>query len=171
VAVVSRRDFLRGRRSPRSLFRPPWAIDEALFTARCSRCDACVTACPEGIVHRGDGGYPELRFSDGGCSFCRECLRACEPGALVDDGGRPWSWVALIGEQCLAVRGITCRSCGDVCETSAIRFRPALGGRSEVEVDRQRCSGCGDCIRVCPEGVIGLRNGDLPLPEQNPDQE
>lgn len=168
VTRVSRRDFLRGRRRPRALFRPPWAGDEALFSSLCSRCDACIPACPEGIVYRGDGGYPELEFGDGGCSFCRECLRACETGALVDDGGRPWSWLASIGEQCLATRGITCRSCGDACQAAAIRFRPVLGGRSEVELDPHRCNGCGDCIRVCPEGVIELRNADFSLLEQNP---
>lgn len=151
--------------------RPPWAVDEALFIDRCTRCNACMEACPQRIVCRGDGGYPELRFEQAGCSFCRECLRVCEPQALLDSGDSPWSWTAVIGEQCLAQRGITCRSCGDVCETAAIRFRPMLGGRSEVSVRRDDCSGCGECIRVCPEGVIKLASGSGPLPDQGQNSE
>jgi ferredoxin-type protein NapF len=35
--------------------------------------------------------------------------------------------VALIGDLCLAEAGIVCRSCGEACPDSAIRFRPRVG--------------------------------------------
>ena len=167
MTTVNRRDFLRGRRAPRTVFRPPWALDEQRFIEQCSRCNACIERCPEGILLRGDGGFPEVVFRRGACTFCGDCVTACEPHALADNGQAPWLWTAVIGERCLAVRGITCRSCGDACEVEAIAFRPLLGGRSEIEVDNQACTGCGECIRVCPENVITMGRADNPLREQN----
>ena len=51
--MTSRRDFLRGRISrPAPVLRPPWALDERDFLAACTRCDACVRACPTGAAIR-----------------------------------------------------------------------------------------------------------------------
>ena len=48
---ISRRGFLRGRaRPPRPALRPPWARAEADFLARCTRCEACIEACPTGAL-------------------------------------------------------------------------------------------------------------------------
>jgi ferredoxin len=47
-----RRFFLRGGvkppPTPVSVPRPPWALPEAAFVQACTRCDACVAACPLG---------------------------------------------------------------------------------------------------------------------------
>ena len=72
--------------------RPPWALAEAAFVARCTRCDACITACPEQVLRRADGGYPEIAFTDSGCDFCGECAAVCEPGALDRLRVRPERW-------------------------------------------------------------------------------
>ena len=62
--------------------------------------------------------------------------------------------VALIDQACLAARGIACRSCEDVCEPQALRFRPRIGGLSAPEVDPLACTGCGECVSVCPAGAV-----------------
>jgi ferredoxin-type protein NapF len=64
--------------------------------------------------------------------------------------------VALIGEFCLAEAGIVCRSCGEACPDSAIRFRPRLGLPPQAIVDEAACTGCGQCVGACPGEAITL---------------
>ena len=153
---ISRMQFLRGDlRGERLPVRPPWALAEAEFVQACERCDDCVRACPERILERGRGGFPQVDFARGGCTFCGDCVRACRPNALVDDGQRrPWGLLPVFGEACLSRRGIVCRVCGDACEATAIRFRLAVGGVALPEIDAARCTGCGECVGVCPEKVM-----------------
>lgn len=156
----SRRDFLHvgGRRATRRL-RPPWAVDETRFIERCTRCDECVRHCPERVLRRGSGGFPEMDFSRAGCTFCGECLEVCKPRALALSAHPPVNWQAVIGDDCLARRGVTCRACGDTCEAGVIRFRPLPGGRAVVELAGDLCNGCGACVRFCPVGAIRVNPG------------
>jgi len=64
--------------------------------------------------------------------------------------------LALLGDGCLAVRGITCASCVDPCEPRALKIRPMLGGRGLPIIDASTCTGCGDCLNVCPVGALSL---------------
>ncbi|MEX5328681.1 ferredoxin-type protein NapF [Pseudomonas paraeruginosa] len=134
--------------------RPPWTAAD--FAARCTGCAACVEACPEAVLRIGAGRLAELDLSAAGCSLCGECAQACRAG-LIGTGGRAFPWVAAIGEDCLALAGIHCRSCQDACEPAAIRFRPAPGGVALAELDSQRCNGCGACLAPCPSQAIQLR--------------
>jgi len=70
-----------------------------------------------------------------------------EPAPLVDP-------VARIGDACLARRNVECRVCGEACEWSAIRFRPRPGGVVQPEVVLENCTGCADCVVVCPTQAI-----------------
>lgn len=113
-------------------------------------------ACPEGVLKLGAGRLVELDLSSAGCTLCGECASRCEAGLF--DGARPaFPWIATIGEACLALAGIHCRSCQDACEPAAIRFRPAPGGVALAELDSQRCNGCGACLAPCPSQAIQLR--------------
>ena len=148
-----RRFFSAGLSVPGN--RPPWAVEESLFTARCTRCNDCVTTCPQQVLKPGSGGFPTIVFAGAGCTLCGECVEACQPRALERDAARqPFPWRALIGTDCLAQRGVECRICADNCETGAIRFRPQLGGIAHPELDTDRCSGCGECFAPCPVGCI-----------------
>lgn len=163
TASMSRRGFLRARiRQDGSALRPPWALDEAAFIERCTRCNACVEGCPTGIVARGAGGFPVVDFSRGECTFCAECVERCEPRALVRsaDNLPPWTLRASIGERCLAVQNVECRVCGENCPQSAIRFRPRLGGVAHPALDPDACNGCGACVAPCPASAIRVA---LPL--------
>lgn len=62
--------------------------------------------------------------------------------------------VAAIDEHCLALTGVSCRLCEDTCEPRAIRFRPQLGGHYHPRIDGAACTGCADCIPVCPVGAV-----------------
>ena len=71
---------------------------------------------------------------------------------------------AIINGDCLAEAGIVCRSCGDACAASAIRFRPRIGLPPQAIVNQAACTGCGECVGACPGEAIRLgavSSGDL----------
>lgn len=159
MAALSRRRFLRGDfSSDADALRPPWAVPEGEFVHACSRCDACVRACPTAVLGRGSGGYPVVDFTRGECTFCGACAEACRDGALLrGPDAPPWSLRAGIGAACLASQRVVCRTCGDMCEAGAIRFRPQAGGVALPQLDVAACSGCGACVAACPTQAISMR--------------
>lgn len=154
---LSRRGFFRGKPRPQPEQRPPWALAEADFIDRCTRCNACLDICPTQILVAGDGGYPTVRFAVGECTFCGECVKACQPEALLRLGNSlPWQITARIGDACLPNQGVECRVCGDFCAERAIRFVPRLGGNALPQLDPAACTGCGACLAPCPVGAIRI---------------
>jgi ferredoxin len=59
---------------------------------------------------------------------------------------------------CVERHGVVCRRCVEACEKSAIRIlaREGLG----AVIDDAACTGCGDCIPVCPVEAIALAPRD-----------
>lgn len=155
---ASRRGFFRGRPRPRAENRPPWALPEATFIDTCTRCNDCLSACPEAIIISGDGGYPSIDFKRGECTFCADCVTACQAHALSRQEDQPaWSIKATISPACLPHHGVECRVCGDYCASRAIRFTPRLGGSPLPAVDTELCTGCGACLAPCPVNAITLQ--------------
>lgn len=155
---VGRRAFLQGElRGAKAPKRPPWALHEAAFVAKCTRCDACIKACSVRIITRGASGFPQMDFALGACTFCGECVHACTDRALAKTAGDPWTLGAVIGDNCLTRNGVVCRSCGDACDIRAIRFPPLRGGVSTPALDATTCTGCGACFAACPVGAISVQ--------------
>ncbi len=136
-----------------SALRPPWAIEESQFISRCTRCNACVGACPEQIISI-DRGYPVLHFEHGECTFCRACVECCEVQALDINTIPPLAAKATINKTCMAQSGVECRVCGDNCESFAISFKLQVGGAAVPQIDSAECTGCGACVRNCPSRAI-----------------
>ena len=158
--AISRMQFLRGDIAGRATpSRPPWALLETLFTARCTRCGDCLSACPTGILHKGRGGFPQVDFSRGECLFCADCTDACTPAALQKLPGRaPWALKASLDtETCIAFQGVECRACADPCEPRAIRMRPRIGGVALPEIELSACTGCGACYAPCPVQALRIQ--------------
>lgn len=165
--TISRAQFLRGDlRGEQTILRPPWALPEVAFRAGCDGCGACVRACPEGILTASKGRLPQVDFARGRCTFCGACVDACGPGALLRPAEKcsPWPYRAQLGDRCLALQGVVCRSCGEACDEQAIRFRFGRGGVAHPEIEPEGCSGCGGCVRVCPVGAIVVHAASRPQP-------
>lgn len=154
-----RRRFFRHLAGRGDIRRPPWSA--AAFTTLCTRCDACIERCPEAVLVRGGGGYPELIIAQQGCSLCGECVEVCEPQAIQPDKSmtEAFPWRAQVQTHCLALAGIHCQSCQDACEWGAIRFPLRSGGQPpRPDILVERCTGCGACYSACPNEAITLIN-------------
>lgn len=152
---LSRRGLFRGRLSaPEPETRLPWSLSWPDFVADCTRCGDCLTACPEQILVKGDGGFPTLDFRRGECTFCTECVSACELPLFRPVTEAPWDYVAHIEAGCLAHEQVFCQRCQDSCEHNAIRFSPQLGRVPTPSIDLELCNGCGACVADCPVGSI-----------------
>jgi ferredoxin-type protein NapF len=139
-----------------AVFRPPWAKHEPEFLAACTRCDACVNACPEQVLIRDVDGLPRFDAREGECTFCGDCVAACGSGAFEAARDPPWTLAADVGDACLSAQGVVCASCREVCPASAIRVPP--GARGAATVDPDACTGCGACIGTCPVNAISLHH-------------
>ncbi|PWI33213.1 ferredoxin-type protein NapF [Vibrio albus] len=140
--------------------RMPWTVSEQDFTEGCTRCGKCVEACETAIIITGDGGFPEVDFQRGECTFCGVCADACPVPVFVSREQSPWQKVAEIGESCLSFQSTECRSCRDMCEYSAIRFRLQAGNVAQPVLDVDECSGCGACIKPCPVNAITMSDNN-----------
>ncbi len=71
--------------------RPPGAVDEKEFLAKCTRCNECVKVCPEQLIRKIVDARspahltPVLDVRRSACRMCEDfpCVRACAPAALV----------------------------------------------------------------------------------------
>ncbi len=153
---VSKRQFLRGGREMIEP-RPPWLVNPSSFAEDCTRCGKCMELCPEHILCAGDGGFPLVEFGLGECTFCGQCTSQCEAGLFLRDRSLPaWRHKAVISERCLTNLGVLCRSCEDACEPRALRFPLVVGAVPGPVINTETCTGCGACVRPCPEQAISM---------------
>ena len=155
---MNRRRFLTAHSSTAEL-RPPWLLHPSTFTDSCTRCLKCIELCPQDILAVGGGGYPRVDFSRAECTFCGDCTGACEADLFhtnLDKTNTGWVHKAAIGKPCLTHFGVMCRSCEDACEVQAIRFKLAAGKVPQPLLDADACTGCGACVRPCPEDAITM---------------
>jgi len=130
--------FLDGKKAYPTVLRPPGAVPERDFLAKCTKCGLCVEACPyQALVLAKPGderplGTPYFRMREDPCRMCRDipCTVSCPTGALdpslvsdSDDQGkaslnvnRTRIGLAVIDrETCIAYWGIQCDACYRTC--------------------------------------------------------
>lgn len=149
------------------LMRPPGALPEDDFSARCIGCGACMHACPTNTLQPclfSDGFHrlytPKVVPRIAGCEEkCHLCGHVCPTQAI-----RPLSYeekrFAKIGtavldrNRCLAwSQNKECLVCDEVCPYNAISAYvvETTKGRFKVPVvDETLCLGCGMCEQHCP---------------------
>jgi ferredoxin-type protein NapG len=136
------------------VLRPPGAIDEESFLAACTRCSACVTACPHDAVTlapprlRGAAGTPTIDPLRAPCRMCPDtpCITACEPRALRPDQPLKMGTAVISPLTCLAHQNSPCSACVEHCPVPGALS--LVDGRPAVNADA--CTGCGVCQYVCP---------------------
>jgi ferredoxin-type protein NapF len=101
-------------------------------------------------------GLPTLDFDAGECTFCGECARHCPEPVFAATPATQFAHHAVIGQSCLALNYVDCQACRDTCPTTAIRFKPRLGGPFVPTLEADSCTGCGACIAVCPTEAITM---------------
>jgi ferredoxin-type protein NapG len=130
--------FLDGKKTYATILRPPGALPEPDFFAKCTKCGLCVEACPfKALVLASPGderpvGTPYFSMRENPCRMCRDipCTVACPTGALdpslvsdKDEQGKEKLNINLakIGlavidrETCVAYWGIQCDACYRSC--------------------------------------------------------
>lgn len=172
------------RRTSDSLIRPPGALPEKNFLARCVRCAQCSLACPTNILqptwldlNLADMFSPSLDPRLGPCDpRCTSCAKACPTQAIraLPAEERLWAKVGtavIIPNKCLAwEHKKKCMVCDEVCPYGAIEMVKAEGIPVAVpKVLEERCSGCGFCAHHCPirptPAIIVTAQGALRLAE------
>ena len=154
------------------LLRPPGAVAERTFLARCTQGGACIEACPHGSLrpaplrYRESAGTPYLDPLQQPCWLCEDlpCIAACPTGALHLDGDR-MGLARIEALHCLNQQGMLCESCLERCPVPGALLQQAGG---PPRVDEALCTGCGVCQHVCPapqNAVILLPNRVRRTPE------
>ncbi|MEW6357233.1 MAG: RnfABCDGE type electron transport complex subunit B [Planctomycetota bacterium] len=140
-------------------------------TYGCLGFGSCAEACPFDAIHMGLDCLPVVNPEK--CTACGKCVATC-PRNLIrvlpvkktvhvlcrshDKGG-------MVKKIC-AHGCIACKKCEKACPEDAIHVTDFL-----AEIDYEKCKLCGDCIKVCPVGVIeDFREKTGPRPVE-PDKE
>lgn len=136
--------------------RPPGAVPEEVFPAKCIRCGRCVEVCPYRSITMLDirsgvhAGTPLIEAENIPCYLCMKCVDVCPTGSLekVEQADTRMGRAVINKFHCTAWNNsIMCRTCYDKCpfQEQAIRLdqlRPV--------VDDKSCTGCGICTNACP---------------------
>jgi len=170
----------RGEGADLRLIRPPGALPEDEFLARCVKCGACMKVCPTNALHpswtrAGAEGLwtpvlvPRIGYCEPSCTLCGQ---VCPTGAITQltearKTGRDGSPPVKLGTafydrgRCLPWAMETpCIVCEEWCPTSpkAIHLSNVEVTRRDgsvlklqrPSVDPEQCIGCGSCEHACP---------------------
>jgi MauM/NapG family ferredoxin protein len=155
------------------LIRPPGALAETNFLAKCIRCGECMKACPTNSIQAAflESGLqgmwsPVLKMRVGYCEYhCNLCSEVCPTGAIanlpMEKKQKTKIGLSVVNtNRCLPYAyGRQCQLCYDQCPlpTKAIAMVTASVTRGDKtlslkqpQIDSKLCIGCGICENKCP---------------------
>ncbi len=155
--------------------RPPGAVAEDDFLARCTRCGDCIQACPEEAIQlaparmRSAAGTPIIVANENPCRHCEgtPCSTVCQPGVLRPDYPQKMGTASVSQMDCLAWQRSFCTVCEEQCPIPGAINLDA--GRPVI--DPQACTGCGICLYACPaprKAILLLPQATRPPWKENP---
>jgi len=162
--------------------RPPGALAEKDFNARCIKCGQCVDACPYDTLKLATAesgipiGTPYFIPRETPCYMCEDipCVPVCPTGALdhvlenIDDSRMGLAVIDI--ENCLSWQGLRCEICFRECPVQnkaiTIDHHPRRVSKHAMFVPlvhSDACTGCGICEKACPtqEAAIRVLQPDL----------
>lgn len=142
--------------------RPPYALNELEFSLTCTRCDACISACPAEVIfqlpaHTGvmAAATPAMDLTRKACLLCEDwpCVEACDVDALVfpataENEEIPLPTLAYCQvdtQKCLPYTGPECGACAESCPIEGA----LTWDRERPTIVRDICVGCGACLVAC----------------------
>lgn len=143
---------------------PPGTQSRESYFARCTACDACIAACPSGVLTTAYREYgirnmliPVMDFSKSFCLYdCVKCTEVCPTRALTPiTVGEKHTLVIgqarIQASNCIMyTHGEACGICVRRCPRQAIRIITTTDGRRCPDVNPDICIGCGQCSYACP---------------------
>lgn len=156
--------------------RPPGALDEADFNAKCIKCGQCVVDCPYDtldLAKAGDTlpiGTPYFIPRDIPCYMCPDipCMKACPTGALdpelsrIEDARMGLAVIDI--ENCLSWQGLRCEICHRECPVKdkaiTVEHHPRKLSKHAMFVPlvhSNACTGCGICEKACPTDKAAIK--------------
>ena len=156
--------------------RPPGALPEKDFNARCIKCGQCVDACPYDTLKLASAesgipiGTPYFIPKDIPCYMCEDipCLKACPTGAInpalehINDSRMGLAVIDI--ENCLSWQGLRCEICFRECplqgKAISVEHHPRRISKHAMFVPlvhSSACTGCGICEKACPTQKAAIR--------------
>ena len=143
---------------------PPGSASIKDFYRRCTACQLCIAACPNGVLRPSSSlehlMQPEIGFEKGYCRpECTKCSEVCPSGAIIaitrEEKTQYHVGSASIDRGlCVAEQGTKCGNCASHCPTGAIQMVQSPDGYMVPSVDAAVCIGCGACENLCPSRPV-----------------
>lgn len=144
---------------------PAGSLNARRFASRCTACQLCVSACPNGVLRPSSSlehlMQPEMSYERGYCRpECVRCSEVCPAGAIrpitvADKSSVQIGHAVYLRDNCVVITdGVECGNCARHCPSGAIQMLPSVAGDPESPrlpvVNEERCIGCGACENLCP---------------------